>query len=57
MNADGGIEFCDQHDYLKLFKLVGQLNEGSNKENYDFVKPIINGKSKFKRLGLIIKCV
>lgn len=54
MNADGDIEFCDQHGYLKLFKLIRQLNEGSNKENYNFAKPIINGKSKFKRLRLII---
>lgn len=55
VNADGYIEFCDQQGYLKLFKLVGQLNGGSNKENYDFAKPIINGKCKFKRL--IIKRV
>lgn len=52
MNAGGEIEFCDQQWYLKL---IEQLNGGSNKENYDFAKPIINGKCKFKRL--IIKHV
>lgn len=50
MNKEGNLEFIDKNGSLIKFKLLGQLNGGKNFDNYDFAKPIINGKCKFKRL-------
>ena len=53
LNKDKLCEFKDENGNILLFSIIGQLNSG-NGQNYDFAKPIINGKCKFKRL-LIIK--
>ena len=50
LNEYGYINFVDSDGNDILFEIVGQLNGGVNQENYDFAKPIINGKCKFKRL-------
>lgn len=50
LNKDGFINFVDSDGNDILFEIIGQLNGGTNKDNYDFAKPIINGKCKFKRL-------
>ena len=50
LNEYGYINFVDSDRNDILFEIVGQLNGGVNQENYDFAKPILNGKCKFKRL-------
>jgi hypothetical protein len=49
MNPNFEYEFKDINDNIIRFEIIGQLNSGNN-QNYDFAKPIINGKCKFKRL-------
>lgn len=49
MNPNFECEFKDINDNIIRFEIIGQLNSGNN-QNYDFTKPIIDGKCKFKRL-------
>lgn len=49
LNKDRLCEFKDENGNILLFSIIGQLNSG-NRQNYDFAKPIISGKCKFKRL-------
>ena len=49
MNCDGVLEFIDESGQKYLYAVCGQLNSGNN-VNYDFAKPIIDGKCKFKRI-------
>lgn len=46
---DGLCHFKDESGNEILFEIIGQLNSG-NKDNFDFAKPIIDGKMKYKRL-------
>lgn len=46
---DGLCHFEDEYGKTHKFKIIGQLNSG-NKQNFDFAKPIINKKMKYKRL-------
>ena len=49
LNKDRICEFKDDNGNIMLFSIIGQLNSG-NGQNYDFAKPILDGKCKFKRL-------
>ena len=49
MNSDGIMEFVDESGNLLEFILVGMLNSG-NGTRFDFAKPIVDGKCKFKRV-------
>lgn len=51
---DGYCHFEDKFGNDVKFEIIGQLNSG-NKDNYDFAKPVIDGKMKYKRL--LIKSV
>ena len=55
MNDDNLLEFKTESGEQILFEIIGMLNSGGRPELYDFAKPIIDGKCKFKRL--IIKRV
>lgn len=46
---DGLCHFEDSLGNEVLFEIIGQLNSG-NKDNFDFAKPVIDGKMKYKRL-------
>ena len=55
MDIDGNIQYITENGDILKYRLIGQLNGGNNRDNYDFAKPIVNGKCKFKRI-LIEKC-
>lgn len=46
---DGFCHFEDLNGNDVKFEIIGQLNSG-NKDNYDFAKPVIDKKMKYKRL-------
>jgi hypothetical protein len=50
MGADGLLHFRSEDDKDITFLIEGMLNSGNHPEYFDFDKPIINGKMKFKRL-------
>ena len=53
MDADGNLLFkTDAGDILK-YRVIGMLNSGGRSEYYDFAKPIVSGKCKFKRIIII----
>lgn len=47
--GDGLCHFTDKFGNELKFKIIGQLNSG-NRQNFDYGKPIINKKMKYKRL-------
>lgn len=47
--GDGLCHFEDYSGNKLKFKIIGQLNSG-NRQNFDYGKPIINKKMKYKRL-------
>jgi hypothetical protein len=40
----------ENHSYSILYNVNGMLNSGNHSEYYDFKKPIVDGKCKFKRI-------
>ena len=50
MNQYGIIEFKDKCGITIQFRIIGMLNSGNHPEFYDFKKPIIDKKCKFKRI-------
>lgn len=50
MNADGEIEFLDPKENIMRYQIMGMLNSGGKPQVYDYAKPILNGKCKFKRI-------
>ena len=50
MNADGDIEFKTSDDETITYQIMGMLNSGNKPQCYDYAKPILNGKCKFKRI-------
>lgn len=50
IDSDGRIRFVDKSSgKLLTFEITGMLNSGNGK-NFDFEKPVISGKCKFKRI-------
>ena len=49
--SDGLIRFR-HNDKVLEYRLTGMLNSGNRPESWDFAKPIIDGKCKFKRILL-----
>mgnify|MGYP002523816436 CR=1 FL=1 len=50
MNADGDIEFITEDGKIVKYQIMGMLNSGNKPQFYDYAKPILNGKCKFKRI-------
>ena len=50
MNGDGTIEFKDPNGNIICYQIMGMLNSGNKPQFYDYAKPILNGKCKFKRI-------
>ena len=40
----------ESYSYSILYNVKGMLNSGNHSEYYDFKKPIVDGKCKFKRI-------
>lgn len=49
-SQDGLVYFADPSGNAVRFRVVGMLNSGSHPEAFDFSKPVIRGKCKFKRI-------
>ena len=50
MNVDGDIEFKDPDGNVLTYQIMGMLNSGRKPQCYDYAKPILRGKCKFKRI-------
>ena len=53
MNADRTLAFKTDTGDIVRYRVIGMLNSGGRPEFYDFAKPIINAKCKFKRIIII----
>ena len=50
MNADDLLEFATERGTILYYRIIGMLNSGNHPEYYDFKKPIVDDKCKFKRI-------
>lgn len=50
MNNEGDIEFLDPTGNIITYQIMGMLNSGGKPQFYDYAKPILDGKCKFKRI-------
>ena len=53
MDADRTLVFRTYNGDIVRYRVIGMLNSGGWPEFYDFAKPIINSKCKFKRIVII----